>query len=143
VRHLLPRALLTLLLTFSATAADTQPAIYDLFTRLGSALSESNAIAFMQPFSSSMPDYQLLLTNVNALVEQSNVLSSISILEDQGSDVKRTITTDWFLEIVAKRDAGPVVRRRERVICSLERSGKKWKIVSLAPIQFFEPLKQF
>src|SRR5262245_56437810 len=57
VRHLLACALL---LTISATAADTQPAIYDLFTRLGSALSESNAIAFMQPFDSSMPDYQLL-----------------------------------------------------------------------------------
>ena len=121
------------------SAADNRRAVFDLFTGMASALSEGNPIAFMQPFDRSMPGVQELRAYVTALIAQAEVLSSIEILSDEGDDAHRTVELDWFLQIRDREETGPVVRRRETVKCRLERRGKKWVVVSLAPLAFFAP----
>ena len=44
---------------------------------------------------------------------------------------KRTLELDWLLKI---DNAEP---RRQIVKCQVEKQGKKWKITSLDPVEFF------
>ena len=119
--------------------ADDAREIWDLFTGMAAALSEGNAVQFLQPFDRSMPDYQMLESTVSALLRGYEVRSSVELLSDEGSGSARTIELDWYLELVEQQDDTNVTRRRERVRARLTKSGKKWKIVGLEPIAFFAP----
>jgi hypothetical protein len=76
---------------------------------------------------------------VAALVNQAEVSSSIEPLRDEGSDARRSVDLDWYLEVRSLLQDGPILRRREVVHCELQRKNKRWKIVSLAPMQLFAP----
>lgn len=128
--------LLTLLLPLFA---ETRPDVVDFLGSLASALSEGNAIAFLEAFDRSMPGYDQFQSNVTALIEQGEVLSSIEVLSDEGDERHRSLELDWFLQIRIRQEAGPVERRRESVSCRLERKQKRWKIISLEPAGLFAP----
>jgi hypothetical protein len=46
---------------------------------------------------------------------------------------------DWLIHIVDRDDNTVAERRQERVKCRVEKSGKKWRIAGLEPLQFFAP----
>ena len=106
---------------------------------MAAALTEVDVPAFMDAFDKDMPDYDRLKTNVAALVNQADVSSSIVPLMESGDDEKRTIDLDWFLEVRSLQQDGPIVHRREVVHCELQKIKKRWKVVSIKPLAFFEP----
>jgi hypothetical protein len=122
-------------------AADAQQQIFDLFSKIASALSDDDAAMFVEAVDPGMPNFQVFRRNIVALTDLADLTNSIEILTDKGDDTHRNEELDWFLEIVGKSDPHPVERRREVVKFRLERKGKKWKIVSIDPLNFFGPPK--
>jgi len=120
---------------------DAQSEVLDLLGSLTAALTEVNVEGFMAAFDKRMPDYDRLKTNVEALVNQADVASSIEPLKNEGDDSRRSVDLDWFLEVRSLLQDGPIVRRREVIHCELQKQGKRWKIVSLKPLEFFAPAK--
>ena len=123
-----------LLLAFLFAAPDQQ--VYDLMASVASALSDGNNIAFRDAFAEG---HETLLANVDALLARADVYSSIDFLKNEGDDKARTLELDWFLQIREKADNGALLRRRQIVTVKVEKRGKKWKIVSLAPQSLFAP----
>jgi hypothetical protein len=129
-----------LLVPFAACLrADSAEQVWDLFASLAAALSEANASAFMNAFDPAMPGYEALRAGVTALLREAEVQSSIELVEDQGDDSSRAVELDWLVHIVGRQDGAVAERRRERVKCRVEKSGKKWRVASLDPLQFFAP----
>jgi Fe-S-cluster formation regulator IscX/YfhJ len=125
----------------SARAADAQQQVFDLFSKIASALSDDDAAMFIEAVDPGMPNFQDFRRDVVALTDLADVTNSIEVLSDTGDDTHRAEELDWFLEIVGKSDPHPMERRREVLKFRLERKGKKWKIVSIEPLHFFAPPK--
>ncbi len=112
----------------------------DILTAVASALSEGNPIAFLQAFDRDMPGYTLIESNVTALTSQTDIVCSIDILKESGDDNTRSAEVDWFLQLRAKSERGPVERRRQIVTVKVGRRNKKWKIVAFDPAAILAPL---
>jgi hypothetical protein len=124
-----------------ALAADAQQQVFDLFAKIAGALSDDNAAMFIEAVDPKMPDFADFRRDLAALTDLADLTNSIEILSDTGDETHRAEELDWFLEMVSKADPHPVERRRGVVKFRLERSGKKWKIVSIDPLHFFAPPK--
>ena len=127
-----------------ASAADAQQQIFDLFTKIASALSDDDPAMFIEAVDPDMPNLQDFRRDIVALTDLASITNSLEILADSGDDTHRAEEVDWFLEIVGKSDPHSLERRREVVKFGLERKGnkgKKWKIVSIDPLHFFAPPK--
>ena len=131
-----------LLLTATAWTlrADDAQDVWDLFTEMAAALSDAKAAEFMKAFSRDMPGYEVLRTNIEALLASYELHSSIELLNEDGDAAVRTIELDWFLQIVERLDTGGVTRRREQVHCRLIKQKKKWLITSFEPLSLFKPV---
>ena len=73
-----------------------------------------------------------------AISRQAEVQSSIEVVENEGDDRRRSLELDWILRIRREQEATPG-RRQQRVKCRVEKSGKKWRIIALEPLEFFAP----
>lgn len=122
-------------------AGETRAQLVDLFASMAAALAEPNVPEFLAAFDPSTPGLGELKTEVNALVEDAEVSSSVEIISDSGDDRNHSVELDWFLEIKSEAVGANLERRRQLVRCKLERHGEHWKIVALEPIQFFAPPK--
>ena len=119
--------------------ADEAQDIRDFFGQLVSSLSEGDTGQFLKNFDRSMSGYEKLAVNVEAILRQADVQSSIEVLSDDGTETKRMLLLDWFLQFVAPGLDGDTVRRREEVHCTLSRQGKRWRITALDPLSLFAP----
>ena len=129
-----------LLVPFAARLrADSAQQVWDLFTSLASALSAGDASAFLNAFDPAMPGYEALRASVTALLREAEVQSSIELVGEEGDDRSRAVELDWLVHIVDRQDGAVAERRQERVKCRVEKSGKKWRIAALEPLQFFAP----
>ena len=132
------------LIAVSATMAgmaDTHADVVDLFASMASALSNDNASGFLNGFDKNMPDYGKLRTFVDGLIAQAEISSSIEPVKDEGDETKRSVDLDWTLQIRSRETAGPLVERRQTVHADLVKQKKRWRIVSITPLDFFEPAK--
>ncbi|HEY7387781.1 MAG TPA: hypothetical protein VH640_04690 [Bryobacteraceae bacterium] len=120
--------------------ADDAQDVWDLFTEMAAALSDAKAAEFMKAFARDMPNYEVLRTNVEALLASYELHCSIELLSEEGDAAGRTVALDWFLQIVEKQDTGGVTRRREQVHCRLIKRKKKWLITAFEPISLFKPV---
>jgi hypothetical protein len=127
--------------TAGIALADSSQQVFDLFSKIASALSDDDPAMFVEALDPAMPGLQDFRRNLVALTDLADLTNSLEILTDTGDDNRRDDQLDWFLEIVGKSDPHPVERRRETVKFHLERKGKKWKIMSIDPIKFFAPPK--
>jgi len=133
-------------LMFSSEAVAQMPqtpeSVVDFVASAASALSQAHSIdptvasdagPFLDHFDSDMPGFATLRDNVEAMVAEAAVASSIEIVNDNGDDRTRTLELDWNLQI----EGQPV--RREIIKCTIEKRKKDWKFTSLDPIDFFKP----
>jgi hypothetical protein len=134
-------ALLACLLACSGLHADSSAEVINLVGSMTAALTEVDVPAFMEAFDKDMPGYADLKNQVTALVSQAEVTSSVEPVQEGGDDDKRTIDLDWYLEVRSLVNDGPIIQRRQVIHCELRREKKKWKIVSLKPLEFFAPAK--
>ena len=125
----------------SCLHGDDQQQVWDLFTNMAAALSAGNAEEFLDAFNHAMADYESLEADVNALLLQNEVRSSIEQISNEGDSTARVVELDWSMQIVDMQDAGSVTQRRDRVRFQLVKQSKKWRITSLAPLSFFTPPK--
>jgi hypothetical protein len=129
-----------LLVPFAACLrADSAQQVWDLVTSMAAALSAGDASAFLRAFDAAMPGYEALRAAVTALLREAEVQSSIELVEEEGDDRSRAVELDWLVHIVSRQDGAVAERRRERVKCRVEKSGGKWRVASLDPLQFFAP----
>ncbi len=127
------------ILLFLMLAPDPHQQVYELFTGMAAALSDSNITGFMNGFDPAMPGYQQLRTGVAALLKEAEVVSSVEVLRDEGGDTRRTVELDWIVEIRPLSDFAPLERRRCTIKCEVARRSKGWVVTSLAPLEFFGP----
>jgi len=135
------RRLLLLAFVASAVGADPRQEIYDLLGSMASGLSEGDAGQFLRAFDPSMKGYAELAANVRALVEQTDVLSAVELVEESGDEQHRNVTVDWLLQLGDKQNRAAAARRQQNIKCRLEKQKKRWRIVSIEPLEFFAPPK--
>ena len=118
--------------------ADTHADVVDLFAQMAAALSDDNAAQFIKAFDRKFAEDSHLDTQITALLANSEVASSVELLQDEGDEGKRDIEADWFLELRSRVRGGPLVQRRSVINCHMEKRGKHWRIVSMKPLEFFD-----
>jgi hypothetical protein len=129
--------------------ADAHDDVIAVFTKMAAALTQTgvdggtsiagNVDEFMSAFSRDFQEYDGLKQNVMALVNNAEISSALDpITEEPGSQTYK-IDVDWFLQIRSLQQDGPITSRREVIHCELRREKKQWKIISLAPVNFFAP----
>ena len=122
-----------------ASAATPEDEVWDVVATMAAALAEPNDAAFMKPISKSFEQHGLIERQVRALVQSSEVVSSISPVANEGDDKRRTLEVDWYLEIQPRAAGQALTQRRENIKMTLVKTGKRWMITSLEPIAFFAP----
>lgn len=120
----------------------TPQSVVDFIAGTASALSEAHSIyptipssaePFLESFDPNMPGFTTLRDDVESLVAEAEVSSSIEISGDQGNETKRALELDWILQI----ENQPM--RRKIIKCTIEKEKTKWKFTSFEPLDFFKP----
>ena len=119
--------------------AGTDDELVELFRGMASALSDSNPAVFLRGIDPSMPGYSRLAANVTALIVQNELSNTIDFRDQKGDDRVQRVELDWLLDIKGKGDSLVFVRREEIVKCRLERQKRKWRVIALEPLSFFDP----
>jgi hypothetical protein len=79
-----------------------------------------------------MPGYEEFAAQIEDMVGAGDVATSVGFVNFQGNDRKRTLDLDWFLQCEGQRPKRAVIK------CTIEKQGRKWKITSIAPVEFFK-----
>ena len=113
-----------------------------VIAKLASSLSQNDGTTAMEAFDSHMKDYGTIESNIDALVNQADVLCAIDVIEDNATpsaDV-RTLDVDWYMTLKSQAEVGPTERRRERVTVQITKIRGKWKITALSPLSILDPI---
>ena len=90
-----------------------------------------HATEFLGHFDKSMPGYSEFADQVENMVGAGSVSTNIDFINTEGNDRKRTLDLDWVLQCEGQNPKRAVIK------CTIEKRGKKWKVTSIAPIDFF------
>jgi hypothetical protein len=134
-----------LLLGTMLTFEDPPKDVLDFFRSVASSLADAgrdmntgehrrprDAADFLQYFDKSMPGYTQFSDQIQAMVGAGEVSTTVDFIDTEGNNQKRTLELDWLLQCEGQ---GP---KRAVIQCTMEKRGKKWKITSIAPIEFFK-----
>jgi hypothetical protein len=135
-------ALLLLMVAFEDPPKD----VVDFFRSVATALADADrelnndkelprpprATEFLDHFDKSMPGYAEFSGQIEAMVGAGDVSTTIEFVNQQGDDRKRMLDLDWSLQFEGERPKRAVVK------CTIEKRGKKWKITSIGPMEFFK-----
>lgn len=119
-----------------AQDAPASAASMSLLTRVAEALSENNTSEALHYFDRHMPGFDTLDAELNALSAKYLIACSIEFLEASAGPSSETLQLDWFLQLRAKAEDGPLVRRRERVTVTVA-TGSHARITAFAPLSIF------
>lgn len=120
--------------------ADVNQEIADVVGDMAGALANDDPEAFLSHLSKALPDRAVLRDNLYALVNSANVTSEVEILSLKAAGERQRAEMDWSMRIQSKSIEGPLEQRRETITLELIKEGKHWRVVSLAPVNFFRPL---
>ena len=115
-----------------AFGADPPKDVGDFFVSAVRALADKDSAAFLDHFDRDMPGIAAFRGDVIALVDRAEVVSTVGFVTDEGDDSRRTLQLDWYVQIDADRP------KRQIVKCTIQRQGKKWKIVAFEPLDLFK-----
>ncbi len=131
-------AAIALRLAFAALAfAQITSRFNDTIAAMASALAENDPDSFLQNVDKSMPGYERLKTNVEALTAQADIHSGIDQIVEEGNQV----TVSWEMRIEPHSDVPNIQyeRRIQTLHLKFVQSGKRWKVAALDHVDFFEP----
>jgi hypothetical protein len=130
-----------LLAAASAIARGADPSLdaWELVAKMAQALGTGDPAEFLSAFDAAMAGLAILRANVTALIAQWDVESGIDPVRNEGDDRAREVDVDWLLHLADRTGLDRVLRRRETVKLRMEKKGRNWKVVSLAPAGFFAP----
>jgi hypothetical protein len=115
---------------FRSVAATLADAGRDVNTRERGRARD--AAEFLEHFDKAMPGYAEFSGQIQAMVGAGDVSTTIDFINTEGDGQKRTLDLDWLLLCEGE---GP---KRAVIKCTIEKRGRKWKITSIAPIDFFK-----
>ncbi|HVP00110.1 MAG TPA: hypothetical protein VMT15_18695 [Bryobacteraceae bacterium] len=125
-----------LLLAGMLALEDPPKDVIDFFrsmaTALGNAHRDGSAEAFLEHFDTSMPGYAEFSGRIGAMAAVGEVGTAIDFVNVKPDGAKMTLDLDWLLEPEGQQP------RRAVLQCTIEKRGKKWKVTSLAPLEFFK-----
>ena len=127
-------AALILSLTGTADPADD---VWDVVANMAASLAEPNPDAFMKPIAKSFDQYDHLAREVRALAQANQVVSSISLVSNSGDDKQRSLEVDWYMQIHTQGEGSKTILRRENIKLTLIRTGRRWQVASVSPVEFF------
>jgi hypothetical protein len=120
-------------LLLAALAFEDPPKdVIDFFRTVASTLADADRTEFFDHFDKSMPGYAEFRDQVENMVGAGEVSTSIDFINTEGNEQKRTLELDWQLQCEGQS------RKRAVIKCTIEKRGKKWKISSIAPMEFFK-----
>lgn len=90
------------------------------------------ATQFLEHFDKSMPGYAEFSGQIAQMVGAGEVGTTIEFVNSVGDDRKWVLDLDWSLQCEGQSP------KRALIKCTIEKRGKKWKITSIAPIDFFK-----
>jgi len=122
-----PRDVIDFFRSVAATLADADR---DVNTK--ERLRPRRATEFLDHFDKSMPGYAEFSGQIEEMVGAGEVGTTIDFVNTEGNDRKMTLDLDWLLECEGQRPKRAVIQ------CTIEKRGKKWKITSIGPIDFFK-----
>ena len=134
------RRILLLAAIAACLRADAADDVWEVLGAMAAGLSAGHPEEFLGSIDRGMAGFQDLRANVTALLAQSEVQSSIELVDNQGDDRKRTVEADWLLRVQSRDPVPGSVSREERVKCSFEKRGKRWLVTGITPSSFFSPL---
>lgn len=106
------------------------------------ALQGGNAASFLDRFDGGrFDDYPELESNVVALTSQSQIASSVAIVEVRPEGDDYLVRVDWLLQLSLLTGSTPIETRQRELRLRVSRAGRNnsWKIIDLAPAAFFRP----
>lgn len=121
----------------SAAVYGAEESVREVFSAMAAALAGGDASEFIRQFEPSMPSIAVLRSNVEALVEQADVVSSIDFVGERDEEPGKLVQADWAMTVQSRGASGTTERRRQVLTVRLHKVGKGWKITSLQPIEFF------
>ena len=101
--------------------------------------SSSRLLGFVQLFDPAMPGFDQLRNNVAGLLARGDVDLSVDLVSNEGDDRRRTIESEWTLDLVDSNTGISILRRTGSIVCQVARRKQDWRIVSLDPPAFFAP----
>ena len=112
---------------------------WDLLQSAARGLSQASTpvVGFLAAFDSKLPGYEALRNGADALAAQGEVDSTIGLTADEGTDTARTLEVEWTLEVVNADTGIRILQRESDLTFKIERRGKRWVIISIAPLDFF------
>ena len=134
-------------LLLAALAFEDPPKdVIDFFRSLAATLADADrdlsvpeerrrprhATEFLDHFDKSMPGYADFSSQIEDMLGAGEVATSIEFVNSDGNDKKRILDLDWMLQ------CGGQSPKRAVIKCTIEKRGKKWKITSIGPIEFFK-----
>ena len=105
------------------------------------ALQAGNAASFLRFFDRTrFSGYPTLESHIVALTTQSDIASSIDLVEIERTEDGYRLRVDWLLQLSVKDTTAPLETRREvlRIDVGEERK-ERWRITILEPLDFFRP----
>jgi hypothetical protein len=105
------------------------------------ALQARNAALFLRLFDpEKFAGYSALESHVVALTTQSDIASSIEIVEIEQKETGYRLRVDWLLQLSVQETPGPLETRRQVLeISAAEQKKGRWRITDLKPVEFFRP----
>ncbi len=117
---------------------------YTRIAKLASYISDGEAVGALESFDKSMPRYQAIAEQLQALASQTEVLCSIDVVEDDDKSDVHHLDLDWYMTLKSRADNSRIEKRRQRVAVTLQRfttkSGDDWRITEIKPEQILAPI---
>lgn len=120
------------LLAFEDPPKDVIDFFRSAATALGDAHRDGSAGAFLEHFDPSMPGYVQFRSEIEEMAGAGEIGCAIDFVNTKADGAKMTLDLDWLLEPEGERP------RRAVIHCTLEKKGKRWKVTSLSPLDFFK-----
>ncbi len=133
------RAILLALAAARAVAADPAREVWDALSAMANALTESDATTFLFYIDPSMPGFDSFRLAIRGLLNEVEINSSISPIENEGDAHTRTLVVDWSMHLMDLNGAEEVTTREANVTMKLVRRRARWKVISFQPADFFRP----
>ena len=120
-------------------------ALWDMFHEVASALNNGRDYVpqFLSFFDPAFAAKAHLEQAVRGAMASGELQPSLDLVTNEGDDRVRTVGIDWAMDLVETNGNGSgvvKVRKNDRITFRVARIGKKWRIESFEPADFFQPV---
>jgi hypothetical protein len=117
----------------AAARAEPPKEVIQVVSDAAEALANNDANVFLDLIDSRMTGYESLSAEIHYMVgAEDEIDSAVEVVSSSGGDQKYELELDWVLKF------GMETPKRAIIKCRIERQGRKWKITSLTPVDFFK-----